>query len=262
VLLADGALRLSALSPTLLRLERRGPLGFEDELTFLAENRSGWAADEPMATLGSPVAGADGTINVTVSSGTAESMVVVITPHHLDGPAEQQCWTNAGPMGLFPAAAGPGVHVADAGGCCDACDALPNCSSWLFNKWAPPNVSGQLLAGSAGAPGVAGKKHSSCSTLTNDTDVNGPAVIKGNESLQCNMTLSACCAACNAEPECAAFVLAAPSSWAACPHQPYCFILKSFKGTHAKTGSIMGTKGGIPTPPPTPPAPPDPEAKP
>ena len=38
-----GNLRVQALSPTLVRVERRGPLGFEDRNTFTVVNRSVWA---------------------------------------------------------------------------------------------------------------------------------------------------------------------------------------------------------------------------
>ena len=58
VLIAGGEIRLSALSPHVLRLERRGPRGFEDSPTFMALNRSAWGT-EPSVSLGAPIVGTD-----------------------------------------------------------------------------------------------------------------------------------------------------------------------------------------------------------
>lgn len=246
VLVADGAIRLSALSPHVLRLERKGPRGFEDAPTFLAQNRSAWA-DRTVA-LGAPVAGPAGTVNVTVGSGS-DALIVVITDHHRDA---DTCWTNAGGLSLFPTAvAGPAVYAADAGECCAACDALDNCTSWLFNQ--PPPDARQPEE-----PVALGSSGSSCTRLTNATDVSNPVVIRGNESTQCNMSVAECCGACDANPECRAFVLAAPSSWSVCPHLPYCFLLRSYTGTHGKPGTTFGTKASGPSPPHPPPSPPAP----
>ena len=242
VLVAGGDLRLSALSRHVLRLERRGPRGFEDAPTFLALNRSAWVA-EPAVALSAPIAGADGTYNVTVGSGSG-AVVVVIATRHRDA---ETCWTNSGALSLFPTAvAGPAVHAADAGECCAACDAMEKCTSWMFNE--RPQVHDRQEV--AAPPPPAG----SCSSrLSHGVDVSGPSVIRGNESLQCNMSLTDCCSACDKSPRCTALVLAAPSSWSVCPNLPYCFLLSSYKATHSKPGSTLGTKGGGPPPAPAPP---------
>eukprot|EP01043_Picozoa_sp_COSAG02_P041866 COSAG02_NODE_3510_length_6633_cov_16.397766_4_plen_767_part_00 len=227
----------------MLRLERKGPRGFEDYPTFLAQNRSAWAST--VVTLGVPIAGSGGTVNVTVGGGSDDAVVVVITDHHRDA---ESCWTNAGGLSLFPTAvAGPAVHAADAGECCAACDALQNCTSWMFNQH--PQQLHQP------EPEALEPPSSSCSRLTRATDVTNPRVIPGNESMQCNMSLAECCGACDKNSECRAFVLAAPSSWSVCPHLPYCFILSSYSGTRAKPGTTFGTKANGPSPPQPPPAP-------
>ena len=237
-------IRVSALSENVVRVERRGPLGFQDAPTFLVLNRS-WSGPS-LPTLDAPVSGAGGDFNVTVkpASGEKDALVVVVSPQHMDAP---QCWSQPG-VSLFPTkAAGPGVHVDDVGGCCEACDALSNCTSFMYTG---PKEHQAILERA-----TEGTAASTCNKLVHGVDVSGPKVIPAPVAKQCNASQSECCKACDDAAVCTAFVLSPPSSWNKCPHLPYCWLLSGFAGTHKRTGSVMGTKGS-----PTPPAPPSPPA--
>jgi hypothetical protein len=235
-----GDIRVQALSADVVRVERRGPRGFEDSPTFLVQQRDLGAG---AAAMGEPRLGADGSFSVCVGAG-AEAVLVRVKP--APRPAAR-CFAMAN-IGLSPTrAAGPSLHAADEGACCDACDANANCTSWLY--------SGPAALGAAAAPPPPPPPASCCAagSQLRDTDVAGPSVIKAVDPAQCNATLAACCKLCDASAPCAAFVLAPPSSWSACPEMPYCFLLKGYKATKRKAGSIVGRKGGAPGPPPTPP---------
>jgi hypothetical protein len=96
--------------------------------------------------------------------------------------------------------------------------------------------------------------------VSNNTDVNGPKVLKDHPSSElCNISLAKCCSICTTDKDCTSFVLAAPSSWSVCLHQPYCFLLSGFSSTKGKANSHVGTRhppaptpAPGPTPPPTP----------
>ena len=245
-----GSVRVQALAPDLIRVERRGPRGFEDAPTFLAQRRDLSPAGASTAVGAPSVVGSDGSFNVTVGDGDG-ALVVHVQPAPR---AAARCFAMAN-VNLFPVhAAAPAVHAADEGACCDACDANENCTSWLY--------SGSPAALYSGPPPPPPPPPVSCcdtGSQLRDTDVSGPRLIKPARPGQCNATLTSCCKMCDASTQCRAFVLAPPSSWSACPEQPYCFLLEGYAATKHKAGSIVGQKGGGPGPaPPRPHLPPQP----
>ena len=240
-----GGIRVQALSSTVLRIERKGPQGWLDQPTFTVVNRD--FVGDPVV-LGSPVVDkATGAFNVSVNA-FPDAYMLSVSPKLLL--AEKHFTVKN--TGLFPAkAAALAVHAATEAKCGAACDAVENCTSWLFH--APSRVR---------EPHIPTRK-STCTGTTSNTDVGGPQSLPpkpGNS--QCNATVSTCCAWCDKDEACSSFVLAPPSSWSKCSHMPYCFLLKGYKSTHTKKGSVLGTKGKAPPPGPPKPPPPPPGEKP
>ena len=199
-----------------------------------------------------------GQFNVTVGIGPG-AVLLSVTPK-LRLPSKCYAQTN---IGLFPTkAAAPPVHTSDAGACCAACDAMANCSSWLYNgpvtgsAYAPSNqttgtpprahahtrandtgdVMGTATGDSLGNghhfgydPLSPSSSRSSCHGTVNNTDVGGPQSLPPKAgNVQCGATTSTCCSMCDVTAACTAWVLAPPSSWSVCPGRPYCFLLRGY----------------------------------
>ena len=64
-----------------------------------------------------------------------------------------------------------------------------------------------------------------------------------------NKTADTCCAACNADSDCNAWILAEPSS--PDPTGMDCWLVSSFTGVHDRKGRMAGY-GKVPPPPPSP----------
>lgn len=106
---------------------------------------------------------------------------------------------------------------------------------------------------------------SSCVATRNMTDVNGPhVIIPTNASAKvCGGTLAECCATCDADVGCVAFVYKAHEAYGpSCPSgHSYCWVLAGFASTeHSSYEATFGSKSPSPPNPPSPPPPPPPPA--
>lgn len=125
------------------------------------QNRSLSAIPVPVGT---PSVGASGEFNVTIGEGAA-AVVVTVVPRPQPAP---RCWVRP-KSGLFPVKpAAPGVWAGDEGACCTACDATPNCTSWLYTA-----DSDAIVASPPPPP----PPTSTCKALQHNTDVSGPQSI-------------------------------------------------------------------------------------
>ena len=115
-----GDVRVTALSSTLVRVEPRGPNGFEDRTTFNVVGRD--------ALPGLPIA-----VLNTSKSGTW----LGTSAFHVHVPASptQQCSPQPGTDADDPTRdpSNPdGATATDAGACCDMCVATASCTAWTF----------------------------------------------------------------------------------------------------------------------------------
>eukprot|EP00928_Gymnodinium_smaydae_P034068 TRINITY_DN24225_c0_g1_i1.p1 TRINITY_DN24225_c0_g1~~TRINITY_DN24225_c0_g1_i1.p1 ORF type:complete len:880 (-),score=38.86 TRINITY_DN24225_c0_g1_i1:6-2645(-) len=121
-----GNVRIQALSPTLVRVEPRGPLGFEDRTTFMVVNRD----FEGIAILGQKNT-SDGILIET------PYYSVLLRARAMD-PLKADC-----DKPLQATGASGGVHtsafrdknfehVASRAQCCDICEHDPGCMAWVF----------------------------------------------------------------------------------------------------------------------------------
>jgi hypothetical protein len=92
---------------------------------------------------------------------------------------------------------------------------------------------------------AAGDRHES-------TDLTGVQRSKNCPDGLRNKTAETCCAACNADSACTAWILAEPSS--PDPTGMDCWLVSSFSGTGNRPGRMSGF-GKLPPPPPPPPSP-------
>lgn len=124
-----GNMRVQALSASLVRIEPKGPMGFEDRTTFMvSEERSNFTG-LPIAQQESP----RGTLLIT------EYYSVLLRARLLPAPtcSNPRNWTdtiNGVPAQNYP----QGLHVASRADCCAACDNEPTCLAWTFD--ADPNA--------------------------------------------------------------------------------------------------------------------------
>jgi hypothetical protein len=250
-----GDIRVQALSSRVIRIERKGPRGFEDRATFTSVNRS-WAG----VALNAPQLSSGG-FNVST-----DELLVQVTASAVQA---KSCWSmtrvNTRYFNAPKSKNNPhGLYAADVGACCDACDADSDCNGgWGYQ------AKGEKASTPRRVDMPEEPSSSSCDfQLKNNTDVNGPSVLKDHSSAQlCNSSLTKCCALCSSDKECMSFVLAPPSAWSTklCnnPEASYCFLLASYKSTHTSSGSQVGNKHRTPTPAPAPPpVPPPPTPKP
>lgn len=245
-----GDIRLQALALDVIRIERRG-LYFEDNATFMVQNRNlnseGFALQWSKPIIFSIPIGKKSVsaFNITLSmesnSKVLTKLMVVSTPAKRK--SNEQCWVKPG-YNVFPARqAANSIYVQDAGACCNACSALDNCSSWVFTN-------------NSASMGIHEEAMSTCNSTLNNVDITKPNIISHQQGQNlCGATVENCCKYCDNDSTCSAFVLSPPSSWAACPHKPYCFLLKSYGTTVSKANSVFGHKGKLPPPPPPTPKP-------
>lgn len=118
-----GSIRVSALSKTLIRIEPKGPRGFEDRDTFVAAARSSFGDGVPLTTLN------------TSNNGTwlATDDVHIFVPPNLD--PTRACAANLQADALNPQRSSfypNGTHAISVTGCCDSCLGASDCKSWVF----------------------------------------------------------------------------------------------------------------------------------
>ena len=124
-----GRVRVSALSPTLLRIEPKGPRGFEDRTTFVAVNRSAFGGI-PVTARGSTVKTAHWTLQLTEAPrppappGPAPICTAMLNTD-LTGTARiSACKESAASCLPIPATQAQ---------CCGACVQKKNgCVAWIF----------------------------------------------------------------------------------------------------------------------------------
>lgn len=121
-----GDLRITALSPTLVRLEPRGPRGFENRSTFNVVGRDGFS--------GLPIR----VLNSSAAAGTwlATAAYLVHLPPSSGGEPSDQCK----PMADTDAVRGTrhpkfpnGTSAADAAACCALCMPEADCVGWTYH---------------------------------------------------------------------------------------------------------------------------------
>ena len=114
--------RISSLSRRLVRVEPRGPRGFEDAPTF------GIAGREALATGGPALRKVD---DATVAS---DDFVVRMQQSgpvpSCAAPADQTDVSGPRNANSFP----EGARAEDVGACCDLCDSDPTCVAWVFGE--------------------------------------------------------------------------------------------------------------------------------
>lgn len=125
-----GDTRVTALSPTLIRIEPRGPRGFEDGNTFVAAKRSTFGAGTPIKTLNSTVHGswlATADLHIYLSATAGKRSCGKNVSGRVDAlpPIERSAF--------YP----NGTHVSTAAACCKLCLAAADCTSWVFNPNGP-----------------------------------------------------------------------------------------------------------------------------
>jgi hypothetical protein len=139
-----GDMRVQALSPSLLRIEPRGPKGFEDRTTFTVVNRD-FGAGLPL-TLANTTAEPGGTHLLTTPvydvlvSGSTDPVPVPSCPKPL-------AYTDVTePRNSAKYASG--ASVTDRGACCALCDGDPTCKAWVH---IPDETSARGGTGGTGA---------------------------------------------------------------------------------------------------------------
>ena len=164
-----GDVRVQALSPTLLRVEPRGPRGFENRSTFVVTNRSGFAG-LPLTAGAAPGELVTSHFTVTLRSG-ADATVI-------------QRGTCAAPQGDTAAVDAVhdyahrddhGILVQNRSACCAACEASVTCLAWVFSdKPVPvPPPNGKCLGAMKADCGPAQKRGpTACAAcILNHTDL-------------------------------------------------------------------------------------------
>jgi len=141
-----GNTRVTALSATLVRLEPRGPKGFENRSTFNVVGRDMFP--------GLPIV-----VKNTSAAGTwlSTSAYHVYIPASGASPSAQGCrpqtFTDASePVRLqkYP----EGLRVYDAAACCAACAAEPNCVAWVVEPMASERNCWPLSAAGGTRPHI------------------------------------------------------------------------------------------------------------
>ena len=124
--------RVQALSPTLVRVEPKGPVGFEDRTSFMVVNNASTFAGIPIHKTSS---GPNGTLlttpnyqvllqgNATPPTPKVPTCASPISGFDVSGPARSDKYAE-------------GVKVADEAACCAACSSDSTCRMWVF---APPS---------------------------------------------------------------------------------------------------------------------------
>lgn len=101
-----------------------------------------------------------------------------------------------------------------------------------------------------------GEAQASCTVTTPHVNVQGPRLSPGaTVQKACNVSLAGCCALCDGEAGCSAFVWDPLSDWSPCLGLPYCWTLSAFTGISRDPRTVFGSKNPVPPAPPSPPAP-------
>jgi hypothetical protein len=122
-----GNVRVQALSPTLIRVEPKGPMGFEDRTSFTV-------VTPPSAWAGIPISiksqGPEGTLLTTASYNVLLSNATVppVPEPTCASPLQGYDVTDPARSDKFQ----DGAHVADEAACCAACTSDPSCTSYVF----------------------------------------------------------------------------------------------------------------------------------
>ena len=164
-----GDVRVTALSDTLLRLEPRGPAGFENRSTFNVVGRDAFDT-LPIAVLNTSAAG----------TWLGTSSYQVFLPGDSAAAAPPSCHPKTATDALNPtrSSAYPnGAHAATAAACCALCSDTPDCTAWIASTGSEQGVNCWPLASTAGTKPESGRtfglRHGgrAPATLTNATVV-------------------------------------------------------------------------------------------
>jgi len=139
-----GHVRVQALSPTLVRVEPKGPRGFEDRTTFMVANRT--FRGIPLTTRWVP--------HGTVVSTTYYSVLLKNDTNPRCSPGTTST-DVVGPIRSFQFP--DGTRVRDNAGCCDACEKDPTCVAWVHA--ADIKMCYPLSAFSSTTPGEGTSRH-------------------------------------------------------------------------------------------------------
>jgi hypothetical protein len=130
-----GDLRVQALSPTLVRIEPKGPNGFENRTSFMVVNRA--FTGIPIKKLSTTAAGTLlGTDHYQVLLKSAEAPG-----------AKCQFTANMDASAPIRAAKFPnGATAKDSGDCCSMCDSDSSCTAWIYAGSSENNTFGDVPA--------------------------------------------------------------------------------------------------------------------
>ena len=117
-----GNTRITALSASLVRIEPKGPKGFEDRDTFNVIGRSHFSDGLPISLLNQSKAG----------SWLQTSAYLVYIPKVSDPQCHSQSEVDAGHPLTRAAKYPSGLHTASAAECCAACSAEPDCTGYTY----------------------------------------------------------------------------------------------------------------------------------
>jgi len=127
-----GTVRIQALSPRLLRVEPKGPMGFEDRSTFMVVNR-----DFDGVPIKRKEVRGDGTLLETEHYSVLLRVGGINPLETCDAPAEST--GVAGGVQTVRYNNQRGTHVSKREDCCTVCEEDPTCMAWVFNLG---NISG------------------------------------------------------------------------------------------------------------------------
>jgi alpha-glucosidase (family GH31 glycosyl hydrolase) len=222
-----GDLRVQALSANLVRVEPKGPKGFEDRTTFMVTKRdfTGLPITKTETDEGTLLATSAYKILIRSKGGMAPGGTC-------SNPLKSDV-TGAVRSAKFPDGA---KGISSASACCNACGSDSTCIAWVFVE----SYSGCYPLASYTSP-VSSSGHdfgaapSSCSA-TSSSDVTGaersPKFPDGAKDVG---SASACCDACRSDPGCNAYVFIDSFKG--------CYPLAGYTGVVSSEGHTFGTMG-------------------
>eukprot|EP00927_Polykrikos_kofoidii_P015618 TRINITY_DN16958_c0_g1_i1.p1 TRINITY_DN16958_c0_g1~~TRINITY_DN16958_c0_g1_i1.p1 ORF type:complete len:980 (+),score=114.21 TRINITY_DN16958_c0_g1_i1:90-2942(+) len=234
-----GDIRVQALSSTLLRVEPRGPKGFEDKTTFMVTNRD---------FHGIPIAKKNET-----------DFLVTLSTEFYDVVLEKQNWPaatcSASVEGHDYSAATrsskypDGVSASDIQSCCNACDDDGTCIGWVYDPqgkycWPVSDFSG-LTAVTGGAYRQIGCPSRGCpppvSRFNIEHGADADGAVRSNRFPQGAVakSLDECSIFCGIDPSCATFVRVQDSALGDVAGAN-CWLLSSFTKTVQASNREIG----------------------